>query len=250
MDATHPRRLRALVYFCLPVLLIILCCAAGLTGARMPDQSSHAAHVLGTVSGSSLIMIVIFTVPFLVYAVKYWRLKTDAVTLLPADTTPHDLAVQYSTSFFAKFFGSIFSGHRGTLKWVNSDGTLKLTSGDKESATQIFVSPFSDIEKFEVDLNMMLIKVGGKTYACFAYSNAIATSEAIGMSTTTGQAATIVLGTVAFQKAGIPELAERLRQAGVNVVYVNLKRSIEYGFDWGFGIIFLGILFVSVFLVR
>jgi hypothetical protein len=248
MQPLHPHRRRALIYFSMPILLIALCVIAGVSGAHVSDQKSHAAGVLNTLSGDSLLLAVIFIIPFFIYGVKFWRANFVSSELPPADAQLHSLSVQFSTGFFAKIFGNVFSP-RGVLTWVNTDKVLKLAKGSGGDTTSVFEVPFGDVQKFEVDLNMIRLRVGGKSYTCSAYSKAVVASTVIG-ALDDSQLSTLALGKSLVDRAGTPELVKRLHLEGVRVAYTNVKKSIERGFDWGFGALFIGMLIVVFFVVK
>jgi hypothetical protein len=246
-NAVHPRRTRALLYIAALTLLLLTLFGAGL-GANNFDQSSRTYKALSTMSGGALLSLLIFTIPFILYAIKYWRLTYKPVTLPPADTQSHSVVIKFTQRILPRAIGFFFEG-KGTLSWVNSDKVLRLVEGNGDREQTVFEVPFAQIEKFTVTFNMVDITVNGKRYTCTPSSALITASAAVGAARGS-QLATIALGANAFQKAGVPELAERLRQAGVEVIYTDIRRSVEVGFVASFIVLFTGALFVSAFLVK
>lgn len=244
----HPHRKRAVVYFFIPILFIAIFFIAGIYGAHLPNQDLYKSHILGTISGVALMYAFIFIVPFFMYAFKYWRLKVNPSALPPADSQPHDLTMQFTDNFFAPIFGNIFS-RIGDMHWVNSEKRIKLFHEKNGNITTYFDVPFKDVQLFEVDIYMLIIKVAGKTYTCFPYNTAIAVSTAVGAAADS-QLGTIILGNDAIDQAGIPLLAEYLRAEGVKVIISDIRRSIELGFDWGLVVLMVGAIFVIGFLVQ
>jgi hypothetical protein len=243
MTPIHPGRRRALIYIGLLLMLLIVG-RGSIIGTEKLNQSSFAYKMLLVMGISSIVLLVIFIVPFIVFAVKYWRFKQPGGPLPPADAQQHNLSVRISIGFF-----NLITGTNATLSWMNSDKVIKLVSSGKDQTTTLFEVPYRDVQRFDVDLNTLSIWVSGKTYTCIPWSGGIAAT--IGANAASHDAA---VGAAAFaaqawdiHAAGIPELADRLRTEGVDVRYGAISKKFEHGFDWAFGVLFVGLTLVAVF---
>lgn len=247
MNNLHPFRTRSILYLCTLVGLIAVCVIPGIA-ANSYKQGTRTYTGLATLSGITLVLFLIYLIPFLIYATRYWKLKTEQVTLPPADNQLHTVNVRYSTSILAVFFNHVFSPH-GTLNWVNGEGIIRLVKSNDQAASPVFETHYQDIQQFSLDINMMKLKVNGKKYNIVPYSAATGASTLLG-ELMGNQMATMALEAGIFRQAGAFELSERLRVVGVKVTSTNFKKSVEHGFVYSFAIFMAATIILVAFIAH
>ncbi len=243
MQSNYPYRKRAFTYIGIVLFVGLLGFGSFSLSNRYPSQSVMNDKLV-TIGGLSIVLLVIFCIPFIVFAIKYWKLKWDGAPLPPVDATLHELPVQYTSGH-----SNIFRyPPRGILSWNNSDKVIRLTDVRDQSKT-IFETHFGDIQLLNVELGSISIRVNDKKYGCTPLSSPMLPPSAGGLR---GVAifATLVINTKLVDSAGVPELATRLRAEGVAVKYNQINRKFEYIFDGAFGILFIGAMFLSIFVVH
>ena len=242
MENIHPHRKKALLYLGAALSIVATCVVAGLVSTNY-DQKSKIGNVLGFLIVITAIYAFIFTVPFLIYAFKYWRAKSEPSQQQPeiTDNQTHSISVQYTTSVFAKLTGLLIS-KVGTLEWniATKSITLKKEGGNGDV---VFETRFENIKKFESNINMITVYVRGIGYTCAPFNPTM--NAATGSGVILGdQLPAIVLGGVQFHDAGMPELAAALKQQNVRVLYTSVTGAVEKGFDVGFVVAIVLLIFV------
>jgi len=246
MQAIHPDRKKTFAYLIVVGLIIAFIVTSTIIGNSKPASSSLHNKLTG-MAGGTIGLLVLFSAPFVSFMVKHWQFKRPGAGLPAPDDATHRLPVQFSTHFLARFFGTIF-GTRGSLEWVNDERIVRLVTGEGDQIKTIFETSFDTIQRFDVNLNLLSIKVADKTYCC-------APDKAAGPPTATGatgddQPATVATETLQIQSAGIPELAERLRLEGVKVSYTAITKAFELSFDGAFAFLFAGLLYLGIFVIH
>lgn len=241
MQPTYPRRKRALVYVGILVILLCLTITLSVAGNSYPKSSAMNNKLLD-IAALFILLLVIFFIPFVTFAMKYWKLKWEGSPSSPADATVHSLPVWWHTSLIDLI------GKPGTLSWNNSDKSIKLTSGPTEQENTVFDMPFGSIQSFDVSVGTIRVSVNDKKYIC-APRTGVNVAGMVGGSRGVGALAGLAIAARLVQSAGIPELVERLRAEGVKVAYdqIKISKGLELSFDWAFTILLLGVLYLGVF---
>lgn len=233
MNNLHPHRKKSLLYLVALLFMLAVSIISGLL-SRGIDQNSQYGTFLSKLIALPAIYLIIFTIPFGIYVVKYWRAKSNAsnIPTVEPDTSLHEIRVQYTTNLFAKLSG-MFISKVGVLSWNNANKTISLKTENKDAAITVFESQFNAVQKFESNINMVTIKLNGKSYTVTPFSGGMAALSAAG-AIEGDQLATIAVGAMQFDSAGIPGLAEALRQENVAVTYTSVTGAIEKGFVVGY----------------
>ncbi len=226
MKTIYPDRKKAYFYIFTPIILFIISRLASVLAGNY-NEGTHYQDIFIAISVLTLLISILFVVPFLVLGAKSWFYKINNEPLSPAEDKYNILKIQYSTSLFARIVGNTYSNH-GIFKWNNRSKILRLDTATDGTESMVFKASYADIEKIRIDLNTITVKVSGATYTIQPYSSAIDRATYFGYGIAS-QAEAIGLGAASIALNGIPELAERLKIEGVKVIYSKPTQAIEKG---------------------
>ena len=142
---------------------------------------------------------------------------------------------------------SVF-GRPGILTWNNRDKTMSLSVQSAGQADTVFEAPFSGVQRFDVSLGTIQVKVNGATFT-LAPRAGQRVPVLIGGFSAAGIAANVAIDANLVRSAGVPELLERLHAEGATVSYDQVGKKFELSFDVAFILLFLGIMCLGVFVI-
>jgi hypothetical protein len=223
-------RKRALIYLFSPLLLFSISAVAAFN-SQLYETKSYMSDLLNTIAGLAMISLFITIIPFWIYAFIYWRKKRRRYSI-HGSSKSRNFRVRI-TSGIPHSLGSLIFPPRGTLTWVNSKKTIKLTK-DSQKAVPIFNVNYKDIEQCSIGGGGIKIKLNGKKYTL----GSVYFSPQVGFS--------MFQAIYDLHKSGGQELAERLASEGVRVKYSRDLLAFEWGFQWG--LILMALAFIYILL--